>query len=213
MHVDSLLFVPLGAGTECLGYLVLARLSDTPAWTEMEYDAALDIGRDLGRAIANARQLEQERGLVDGLRELDRYRTELMNTVAHELRNPLASVSGHLELIEEEELTGTCATRSRPRSAVPGGWRVSSRTSSRLPASPTRMLCSTRSRSISAMSSRRSSTSAFTPRAREPITISTVVPAEPSVVAGLPDELHRLLTNLVSNAVKYSDEGSSVASS
>ena len=123
VRVASALFVPLGAGNECLGYLVLARLSDTPAWTEMEYDAALDIGHDLGRAIANARQLEQERALVDRFRELDRYRTELMNTVAHELRNPLASVSGHLELIEEEEdLSGD--VRRSVEAAIRGSGRL-----------------------------------------------------------------------------------------
>ena len=109
VEINSALFVPLGAGTECLGYLVLARVSLTPAWTAMEFDAALDIGHDLGRAIANARQLEQERALVEQFRELDGYRTELMNTVAHELRNPLASVVGHLELIEEQD-----AARRRP---------------------------------------------------------------------------------------------------
>ena len=52
-----MLFVPLGAGPECLGFLVLTRVSDTPEWTTVERDAALDIGRDLGRAVANARQL------------------------------------------------------------------------------------------------------------------------------------------------------------
>ena len=46
--IGSVLFVPLGAGPECLGFLVLTRVSDTPAWTPLEREAALDIGRDLG---------------------------------------------------------------------------------------------------------------------------------------------------------------------
>ncbi|MCE5975279.1 hypothetical protein LZA78_17685, partial [Sinirhodobacter sp. WL0062] len=87
LGVGSVLFVPLGAGPDCLGFLVLSRISDDPAWTQLEYDAALDIGRDLGRAVANARQRDQERAVVSRLRELDTYRADLVNTVAHELRN------------------------------------------------------------------------------------------------------------------------------
>ncbi|HEY0641776.1 MAG TPA: GAF domain-containing protein, partial [Nocardioides sp.] len=78
--IGSVLFVPLGAGTECLGFLVLTRVSDRKPWTEIERDAALDIGRDLGRAVANARQLERERAVVDRLRKLDGYRVEVVNT-------------------------------------------------------------------------------------------------------------------------------------
>ncbi len=212
VRIASALFVPLGVGTECLGYLVLARLSDTPAWTEMEYDAALDIGHDLGRAIANARQLEQERALVNRFRELDRYRTELMNTVAHELRNPLASVWGHLELIEEEEdLSGD--VRRSVEAAIRGSGRLQSVIEDLL-----------------AMAHVSDPDAAFDPvevdlrdvvaavvdecthaASARSITISTDVSGDAFVVPGLPDELHRLLANLVSNAVKYSDEGSSVA--
>ena len=34
-----------GAGGRCHGFLVLTRVSDARAWTEVERDAALDIGR------------------------------------------------------------------------------------------------------------------------------------------------------------------------
>jgi hypothetical protein len=103
--IGSILFVPLGVGRECLGFLALSRVSDSPAWTTMEYEAARDIGRDLGQAVANARQRDAERAVVNRLRELDGYRAEMINTVAHELRSPLTSVVGHLELLEDEQLS------------------------------------------------------------------------------------------------------------
>lgn len=211
VHVASVLFVPLGAGSECLGYLVLTRISDSSPWTEMEYDAALDIGHDLGRAIATARQLEQERTLVDRLRELDRYRTELMNTVAHELRNPLASVSGHLELIEEEDLSDD--VRRSVEAAIRGTGRLLAVVEDLLamahvsdpdavfdpvPVDLRSVVAAVVDECVHAASARS-------------ITISTDVTTDDAIVPGHPDELHRLVANLVTNAVKYSDEGSRVA--
>ena len=210
VQIASALFVPLGAGTECLGYLVLARVSDTPEWTEMEYDAALDIAHDLGRAIANARQLAKERGLVERLRELDGYRIELMNTVAHELRNPLASVSGHLELIEEESLSED--VRHWVEAAIRGAGRLGGVIEDLLavahvsdpdadfdpvPVDLRSVVADVVDECTHAASARS-------------ITVSTEVSEDLHVVQGLPEELHRLLANIVSNAVKYSDEGSSV---
>ena len=102
--IGSVLFVPLGVGPECLGFLVMTRVSDSRSRTDVEIDAALDIGRDLGRAVANARQLELERAIVDRLRKLDSYRVEVVNTLGHELRNPLFSMSANLELLNTSTL-------------------------------------------------------------------------------------------------------------
>jgi signal transduction histidine kinase len=210
IHIGSVLFVPLGAGLECLGFLALSRVSDDPAWTQVEYDAALDIGRDLGRAVANARQRDQERAVVNRLRELDGYRAGLVSTVAHELRNPLASVVGNLELLEDEALTHH-GHRSL-ESAVRGARRIEGVIDELLtmahvsdpeagfhpePVDLGRVVVEVQDECAHAASSRS-------------VTIGTELPALPVHVVGHPDELHRMLANLVSNAVKYSDEGGAV---
>ncbi|MGZ5403774.1 MAG: sensor histidine kinase, partial [Nocardioides sp.] len=100
--IGSLLFVPLGAGAECLGNLVLTRFGQAE-WTELDRQAALDIGHDLGRVVLNARTFQREHELVVELQALDTYKSQLIATVSHELKNPLTAVSGYLELLDGEE--------------------------------------------------------------------------------------------------------------
>ncbi|HNN49265.1 MAG TPA: HAMP domain-containing sensor histidine kinase, partial [Marmoricola sp.] len=68
-----------------------------------ELDAAEDLGRNLGRVVANWRLLERERQLVEELQALDRYRTELIATISHELKTPLTAIIGHVELLEDAD--------------------------------------------------------------------------------------------------------------
>jgi signal transduction histidine kinase len=98
---DTVLLSPLGAGEECLGYLALTRGADQPDWSEAEVQAALVIGRHLGRAIRHARLYGAEQAVSARLRALDHDKTRLIATVAHELRTPITAMLGHLELLEE----------------------------------------------------------------------------------------------------------------
>jgi signal transduction histidine kinase len=99
----TVLLAPMGAGPECLGYLVLGRDADSSSWTAEEIAAALEIGRDLGRAVLHARLYERERQLVQELQQLDRYKSEMVSTLGHELKNPLTAIIGHLELLGSAE--------------------------------------------------------------------------------------------------------------
>jgi signal transduction histidine kinase len=208
--VGSVLFVPLGVGAECLGFLVLARVSETPAWTPLELQAALDIGRDLGLAVANARQLEQERGVVARLRKLDDYRLELVNTVAHELRSPLTSVSANLEFLQDEALTqdgewslAVAERGARRMEGVIDDLLTMARVSdSRAVFTPVPVDLRQVALDVDE-ECRRTAVSGG-------VTASVLIPEEDFTVGGRPDELHRVVANLVGNAVKYSDDGGAV---
>jgi signal transduction histidine kinase len=99
--VGSMLFVPVGAGRECLGSLVLTRALGDAEWTPAEVDAALEVGRDLGRAVLNARALDRERELVRELKALDDYKNKLIATLSHELKSPLAAMLANIEFLQE----------------------------------------------------------------------------------------------------------------
>ncbi|NYE36019.1 signal transduction histidine kinase [Nocardioides cavernae] len=208
--IGSVLFVPMGVGTECLGFLVLTRVSDSREWTDVERDAARDIGRDLGRAVANARQLERERAVVDRLRKLDSYRVEVVNTLGHELRNPLFSMSANLELLdvdrldEESRRSVAAATRgaTRMRAVIEDMLTMAQMSDPRrefepVPVDLRRVVHDVHDECHAAATA-------------GGVECRTELPSEPVVVAGQPDELHRMLTNLTSNAIKYTDPGGQV---
>ncbi len=102
-HASELLLVPVGAGHEAMGVLVVVRDGREDRWTESESHAALGLGHDVGRALLSARAHEREQQLMVELQRLDEYRRQLIDTVSHELRTPLTSIIGYLDLATDVE--------------------------------------------------------------------------------------------------------------
>lgn len=206
--VHSLLFTPLGAGPECLGNLVLTRAEGAPEWTEAEATTALDIGHDLGRAILNARTFEREHQLVEELRELDAYKGQLLATVAHELKNPLTSVMGHLEMLESSP--DFSSTTMGSLNAMDRGARRMVRVIDDLlllskvgdPDNPVIPVPVDLRRIVDEV------VDLITVPARQKgLVVSVDAPDEPVLALGDDTELDRVCANLVSNAVKYTPQG------
>jgi len=207
---SSLLIAPIGSGSSCFGYIACTRGSADPDWTEAEASAALEIGRDLGRAIRNARLYAVERRVAAELRESDRSRTQLFSTVSHELKNPLASIVGHVELLRQE----------------PGGnqdWSlgVIERNTERLQSLVDDLLTLSRvSDPDRAMPEAdvdlgvvsREVVDMFRPRAdHQEVSLTFDLEPELPLVRGSAGDLERVVQNLVSNAVKFTPAGGSVA--
>ncbi|WP_310530105.1 histidine kinase dimerization/phospho-acceptor domain-containing protein, partial [Nocardioides sp.] len=108
----DLLLVPVGAGHEAMGVLVVVRDGLAERWTESESQAALGVGHDLGRALLSTRAHEREQQLIDQLQRLDEYRQELIATVSHELKNPLGVIVGHVEMLQDVAGLPTAAATS-----------------------------------------------------------------------------------------------------
>lgn len=211
LGVDSMVFAPLGAGQRCLGNFGLTRTAGQGDWTETEKRAALDIGHDLGRTLLTTQNLERERRLNEELRTLDSYKSQLIATVSHELRNPLTAVAGYLEILADDDGLSERALRSIA-SMTRGVGRMSSLvddllTLSRV-ADPS---IQPRTEPVDLRSVVEDVLDLAGPTcAQKDLTIHFAEPTLPVQALAERDDVDRVVANLVSNAMKYSPSGTEI---
>jgi phosphoserine phosphatase RsbU/P len=192
-----------------LGVLVV--LASRPrTFVPEELQLARSLAAYAGIALANVRRLDLERTLVGELQEMLDLRRELMATVSHELRTPITCVSGfadtlltHWEALADDDRRmfvekmarhagdlGDLVDRLLDFSQMELGWAATGIATLDLGAEV------------------RATVGELAPLFEDrPVEIelpSTAVVADPVL-------LRRTLTNLVSNAVKYSERGTPIA--
>jgi signal transduction histidine kinase len=196
----SLMFAPLGVGRELLGYVLLTRDVTVSTWTQDQQEAVMEVGRTLGRVVLNARLYDRERHLVGELQELDRYKGELIATISHELKTPLTSIMGHIELLEDLD-TGIGSVEAISRNAD----RLNRLVQNLLNYSQIQDKRETVRRSVDLRQLAEQSVELMTMQAEQGRVVMTLeLPEDPVMVTADPDELGKVIDNLTSNAVKYS---------
>ncbi|MBS44118.1 MAG: hypothetical protein CMH83_13330 [Nocardioides sp.] len=211
LRLGSLLVVPLGSGDQCVGFLALTRRANDLPWSTIEQTSAREIGHDLGAALQVATALERERRVVRELRQLDDHRTLLIATLSHELRSPLAVIRGNLEVVGE--LAEDPDSDPFHQAMVRGADRMQKVVDDLLlltrvsdPRHP--LVCvpvDLRAVVLDVVSLVETQADA------KQISLHVGLPSQRALVPGDAVELDRLVGNLVSNAVKYSNEGGSVS--
>lgn len=201
--------IPIGMGEELLGVLSMARGEGRQRWTDSEILGAHAVAMDIAGALVDARAVAQQARLNEELRALDDYRLSMISTIAHELRNPVGVLVGHLDLIG---MTGVPPRMERSLQAM-------ERASDRIETMATSLVALGKV------------TDAAQPLVPVEVPLSSLVVevldfvqvladgaevgvrrhVEPGLdVQGDPAELQRLVSNLVSNALKYTPAGGSV---
>jgi signal transduction histidine kinase len=207
----ALVLAPIGAGPEPLGVMLIARRVGEARWTQSESAAALEVGHDLGRAILNTRAHDRERQLIAELTRLDEHRTRLIYTVAHELKNPLGVITGHLEMLEgtpdlpeqvSRSLTAMERGSSRLRSLADDLLLLSRMETAEQPPLRIHVLLGPILAEVVEDLDH--------PSKEVAPTVVVADHASDLAVTGDREELCRLVSNLVGNAVKYSRPGGEV---
>lgn len=207
--LGSWLLVPVGMGEEYLGTMGLGRKRGGPRWIDSEINAAIAVAGDVASTVFDARLMERERRLNAELRDINEYRRDMVTTLAHELRNPVSVLWTNLELLGLEPLTDP----------VRVGVEAMDRATRRIEDMVEDLMAL-------AAASDAASASAFGPVDVSGVVrdcvefLSPLADAEDIdvrvsltdglVVSGEDAGIHRMLTNLVSNAIKYTSTGGSV---
>jgi PAS domain S-box-containing protein len=173
----------------------------------------LVAGEDVSSRVKAERALEealdQERESQRRREEAVRFREDLVTVVSHELRTPIASIAGYTELLSE----GQFGDLSEPQEDA---LRRIGRNSRRLKTLVDDLLLLAGSGTVEVTRHEPLDLCAVVrqveARARDlaqgrSIELDLDLPAEPVTVAGDQASLERLLLNLVSNAVKFSESG------
>lgn len=165
-------------------------------------DVAADHGR-VGRVVVCADITE--------LKELAQIRTELVSFVSHELRTPLTSIKGFVSAM----LTDAKLNNDEHRSFI----QIIDHECDRLRRMVADLLCMTRIDSGRALEVRWQRVDlnelvhhvADAQRVYAPLhSLEIETPDEPLVIEADQDKMEQILTNLVSNAIKYSPSGTTV---
>ncbi len=211
--VTAQLMTPFGVGGELLGIIILQRMQPGRPWTAAEVDAMDSIAADLGRGLNHARLYEAENRLVGDLKALDTAKSSFFATVSHELRAPLTTIEGYVEMFGDGEAGEVTSQQRQMLEAI-------DRSTVRL-----------RNLVDDVFTLAKLESGAFTTVMR-PVDLTDVIRAaadavRPSVIAGElaltvsategelmvdgdASQLDRVVINLLSNAVKFTPKGGCV---
>lgn len=214
VRARQMLMAPMGAGAECLGWITLTRAGRDAPFDEDDVAAVVAVGRELGHVLGHARAFERQRELVARLREISEHQSRFTATLAHQLRNPLASIN-----IRVEELAATLVGDD-PDDPLAAGLAAIDRAARRINAITDSLLALARieephaGRSTGRVDLRRVLRESVADGAERAgaagITVDVTEVADLADVVGDATELEMVVDNLLGNAVKYGSPGGTV---
>jgi signal transduction histidine kinase len=204
---------PFGVGGDMLGLIIAHRTRAGLPWTPPEIDAVESVAADLGRGLSQARLYEAENLLVEDLQALDRVKSDFFATVSHELRAPLTTIEGYVEMLADGE-AGTITRQQQTMLATIERSSVRLRrliedlfTLSKLESGafePVFGPVDVARVAVDALAAIKPSAAAAK------LTLSFPEPTGTLIVDGDAGQLDQVMANLLSNAVKYTPAGGKV---
>jgi two-component system phosphate regulon sensor histidine kinase PhoR len=208
-----LLLVPFGTGPEPQGLLALLRNDPGRPWTATEQAEFESLAGEIGRGLEHARMYQEEEGLVERLRAVDRAKTSFIASSSHDLQTPLTSIAGYTEMLIDGDLGPVNEQQAAALSAVErSAKRLRGLIEDMLTMSKIEMgVFGSQLRPVDLAAVVPAAADAIRPTARANGLHLDVSRCEPGLTVNADAaQLDRVLVNLLSNAVKYTPEGGRV---
>ena len=208
--VSASMCAPLVAGGQLIGTLILSTTGDG-SFGEYDLRLLMLFAEQAAVAISNAQAFRREKESVERLADLDRLKTEFIATITHELKTPLTSLMGYATILRKRALELNAEQREE-------FFNIMARQGDRILRLIEELLQSSR---IDAGAAK---------LRREPIDLGAIakevetsltsvakthtlaidVPDHDLGLYGDPTALEHVLTNLLENALKYSEPGTEI---
>jgi signal transduction histidine kinase/CHASE3 domain sensor protein len=103
LDIQAAFSVPVYSGDVVVALMTLHVLGQPRQWQPSEIDLVQAVADELGAALRHAQLYEAERDMVKRLRELDQVKSDFVSSVSHELRSPLTSILGYVEMLRDRD--------------------------------------------------------------------------------------------------------------
>ena len=201
------IIAPVGNALEMFGYVAIGLGDEHKPFRPDELATISEIARELARMVHSARLFETEQRLVSELRELDRYKGELIATISHELKTPLTTIIGHIELLEDVDV-GSRSIAAIRRNAD----RLDRLIQNLLDYAQVQERRGSVRREVDLVELADAAIELLSQQADSGgVNVVFDRPTAPVQVSGDADEIGTVLNNLIGNAVKYTRRGGRVS--
>lgn len=99
--IANFIGVPLIQRNKCIGVLCL--VNKTHGFARQDSQNLVTLAHQATVTLINARVHENEKKTVAKLQELDKMKADFVASVSHELRSPLTTIKGYLDLVMDQE--------------------------------------------------------------------------------------------------------------
>lgn len=200
--------IPLQADDYVLGAIGLS-FSEPRGFDEADVEFLLALGRQCAQALDRARLYEVEREARGAAEEANRAKDDFLATLSHEMRTPLTATLGWARMLNDEDLddeTRQQAVQSIYRSSQAQVRIVEDLLDvSRIVAG--KMTIERRPVDLAVVVTEAKEALIQMARSRQIVIDADL---QPIIVDGDADRLRQVASNLMSNAIKFSDEGGKV---
>ena len=191
-----------------LALLGVGMIDPVTSWSEDDVALVDSVGADLGRVIVQVRMHQRQLEIVRELQDLDRAKSEFLATFSHELRTPLTCIQAYTELLRDDGETD--GTHDRMLAVI-------EQNSVRLSVLIEDILTLSHLNSavdhfplvpVDVIPLIHAVSGSLTPLAEaDDLTVTIRTNQEAAFILGDPDQIERLLVNLVGNAIKFTPPG------